>query len=422
MVSASRWQDRIQEIRQVRIGDLALPDHAFLQADEDAYAAAEALLGATGKTRVLRAYASARAGGRLTLLEPDAELLRTLHADEPWHVAVLDLADADADLLRPAEVALWRSLELDGPALTALLQQVTTEDQELADLLAGLATAADTLGLPRELTDPGGGGDGFDDTPGADGPTRTQLGDVWVIAGTHRLIVGDATDPAVITRLLAGERVQLVVADPPYGVDYDPAWRERAGINQNTARLGRVANDTRVDWGEVYQHIAAPVLYVWHAGKFAGHVQASLEAAGYEIVAQIIWCKDKFALSRGDYHWQHEPCWYAVARGQHHHWQGARDQSTVWHIPREQAGEGEWGHGTQKPVACMLRPLLNNTALGEVVADPFAGTGTTLIAAHRAHRSARLVELDPCYADVILRRAEAEGLTVERQEPPREGG
>jgi DNA modification methylase len=417
VTTADRWADKIVEVQQLRIGDLALPEHGFLRASEELFERAEALLDVAGKTRVLRAYPSARNGGRLTLLEVDAELLRTLHSDEIWRVAILDLSDADADLLRPAEYALWRALELDAGELDALLRQASTDSPQVMALLADLA---DGLGLElpaADPADPAGGGDAFDGQP-AEGPTRTQLGEVWTIAGIHRLIVGDATDPAVVAQLLQGERPALVVTDPPYGVDYDPTWRAEAGINQNTERMGLVANDSRVDWGEVYPLFAAPVLYVWHAGKFADEVQASLAAAGYEIVAQIIWCKDRFALSRGDYHWQHEPCWYAVKNGSTHHWQGARDQATVWHIPRESVDEGEWGHGTQKPLACMLRPIQNNSAPGDLIADPFAGTGTTLIAAHRLRRRARLAEIDPRYADVILRRAEAEGLSVERELRP----
>ena len=244
---------------------------------------------------------------------------------------------------------------------------------------------------------------------------------VWVIGGVHRLLVGDCTDPANVARLMGGERPVLMVTDPPYGVEYDPSWRKKAGINNSHGMMGKVENDGRVDWKDAYAVSNAQVAYVWHAGRHARHVAENLDDAGYEIVAQIIWAKDRFALSRGDYHWQHEPCWYAVAKGRSHNWQGARNQSTLWEIARlssnkDYSEEDVWGHGTQKPIECMQRPIENNTAQGDLTYDPFLGSGTTLIAAHRTGRRCYGCELAPKYADVILRRAEAENLTVELKE------
>ena len=169
----------------------------------------------------------------------------------------------------------------------------------------------------------------------------------------------------------------LMVTDPPYGVNYDPAWRNQRGLNHSDRKSGRVENDDRADWREAWALFPGDVAYVWHAGWFTSTVQASLEASGFEIRAQIIWAKDRFALSRGHYHWQHEPCWYAV-RGTAH-WKGDRSQSTLWSIPsREDRGHG---HGTQKPVECMRRPMLNNSSPGQAVYEPFCGSGTTIIAA-----------------------------------------
>ena len=129
-------------------------------------------------------------------------------------------------------------------------------------------------------------------------------------------------------------------------------------------------------------------------------MQASLEAAGFEIRAQIVWAKDRMALSRGDYHWQHEPCWYAVKRGGKGHRTDDRTQSTLWQIPaRDDDGHG---HGTQKPVECMERPLRNHE--GDAVFEPFAGSGTTLIAAERLGRRCFAMEIEPRYVDVIVQR------------------
>ena len=127
---------------------------------------------------------------------------------------------------------------------------------------------------------------------------------------------------------------------------------KRAGVNLNKAKLGKGANDDRADWREAWALFPGSVAYVWHAGRHASTVQESLEATGFEVRSQIIWAKDRFALSRGHYHWQHEPCWYAV-RGTAA-WHGDRKQSTLWQIAaRDDHGHG---HGTQKPVECMTPP------------------------------------------------------------------
>jgi DNA modification methylase len=145
------------------------------------------------------------------------------------------------------------------------------------------------------------------------------------------------------------------------------------------------------------------VAYVWHAGRHASTVQESLEATGFEVRSQIIWAKDRFALSRGHYHWQHEPCWYAV-RGSAA-WHGDRKQSTLWQIAaRDDAGHG---HGTQKPVECMKRPIENNSSPGQAVYEPFSGSGTTIIAAEITGRSCHAIELMPQYVDVAVERWQA---------------
>jgi hypothetical protein len=127
-----------------------------------------------------------------------------------------------------------------------------------------------------------------------------------------------------VERLLAGVKPHLMITAPPYGVNYDPAWRKRAGVNLNTRKLGKVANDDRADWREAWMLFPGSVAYVWHAGRHTSEVQQSLEASGFDMRAQIIWAKDRFALSRGHYHWQHEPCWYAVRGVAAANWSGDR--------------------------------------------------------------------------------------------------
>lgn len=239
-------------------------------------------------------------------------------------------------------------------------------------------------------------------TPEVPAAPASRPGDLWQL-GPHRLLCGDATDKAAVTRLLGGVQPHLMVTDPPYGVMYDPDWRNRAGASE-TKRTGKVANDDRADWRAAWALFPGDVAYVWHGALHATTVAESLLATDFEIRSQIIWAKERLVLSRGHYHWQHEPCFYAV-RGKGH-WSGNRKQSTLWSIPsRDQ--DAETVHGTQKPVECMRRPMLNNSSPGQAVYEPFCGSGTSLIAAETCGRHCLAMELDPAYVDVCVQRWQA---------------
>lgn len=251
-----------------------------------------------------------------------------------------------------------------------------------------------------------------------------QPGDLWLfptaseLGGVHRLVCGDSTDENVVKRALGDVVPILMTTDPPYGVEYDPEWRARIDPGGNHA-LGKVQNDDRVDWADAYRHFPGDVVYVWHAGVHAGEVQTSLEVCGFQIRAQIIWFKQNLVMSRGAYHWRHEPCWYAVRKGANANWKGDRKQTTVWEIANMSAvghnDEDEaTGHGTQKPAECYQRPLINHTIAGDAVYDPFAGSGTALAAAESLSRLSVSIELDPRYVSVIVQRAIDLGLKPER--------
>jgi DNA modification methylase len=229
----------------------------------------------------------------------------------------------------------------------------------------------------------------------------SRPGDLWQL-GPHRLLCGDATSAADVTRLLAGIVPHLMVTDPPYGVNYDPAWRNAVGLSE-TKRVGKVANDDRADWRAAWALFPGEVAYVWHGALHAGEVADSLAATGFAIRSQIIWAKERLVLSRGDYHWQHEPCWYAVRAKGKGHWSGDRKQTTLWTIPsRDQ--DAATVHGTQKPVDCMRRPMLNNSSPGQAIYEPFCGSGTSLIAAETTGRAVHAMELDAAYVDVAVLR------------------
>lgn len=262
----------------------------------------------------------------------------------------------------------------------------------------------------------------------------SRPGDLWVL-GDHRLLCGSSTVATDVERVLEGRVPQLMATDPPYGVNYDPSWRQDAGLASASAATGKVTNDDQADWREAWALFPGPVAYVWHGGLHAGAVAQSLEAVKLLPRAQIIWVKPRAAISRGAYHWQHEPLsfavregedvashWqdrepegdqdtpfaddheaalYAVRKGKTARWRGGRKQTTVWNIEHLKC---DTGHGTQKPVECMRRPILNNSAPGQLVYEPFSGSGTTIIAGEMEARPVAAIEIDPAYVDVAVRR------------------
>jgi site-specific DNA-methyltransferase (adenine-specific) len=238
-----------------------------------------------------------------------------------------------------------------------------------------------------------------------------RLGDIYML-GSHRLMCGDSTNPQHVEKLMDGAKPILMVTDPPYGVNYEPEWRNEVG--KGARSTGKVLNDDKYDWSDAYGLFTGDVAYVWHSSKYTHKFAEHIENSGFELINLIIWSKQHLVLSRGDYHNKHEPLWYAVRKNQKvkHNWQGRRDQTTVWDIDNNNYGaktkEEQTGHGTQKPLECMLRPILNNSAQGESVYDPFGGSGTTLIACERSKRNCYMMELSPIYVDVIIKRWEKE--------------
>ena len=241
-----------------------------------------------------------------------------------------------------------------------------------------------------------------DEVPDAPEVPVSQTGDLWLL-GDHRLLCGDSTSGEDVARLMDGNVPQLMVTDPPYGVNYNPEWRNEAAeaghLDYSPRRTGKVINDDRSDWQTAWELHRGDVAYVWHGGTQSSTVQRSLEAAEFEVRSQIVWVKSHFPISRGHYHWRHEPCWYLVRKGGSGHWQGDRKQTTTWEIGLDVNAEG--GHSTQKPVECMERPLQNHS--GDVF-DPFVGSGTTIIAAERQQRKAYALEIHPQYCDVAVLR------------------
>ena len=304
-------------------------------------------------------------------------------------------SEIDATAFAIADNRTHEFAEWDESALAKLL-----EDLKAEDALDGVGFDEDDLdALLEELAE---GGSELDDDGAEEPPEKpvTQPGDCWVM-GEHRLLCGDSTSQRDVATLFGGLRPDLMVTDPPYGVSYQPTWRQDAGLAEG-GKTAEVANDDRVDWTAAWSLFPGDVAYVWHAGVHAAHVAEQLGASGFEVRSQIIWSKPTFAISRGHYHWQHEPCWYVVREGKTASWKGDRSQTTLWEMAHEKDDVTE--HSTQKPLEAMLRPIRNHSA--PIVYDPFCGSGTTLIAAEQAGRRCLAMELTPAFCDVIVRRWE----------------
>tara|TARA_R100001082_G_scaffold31401_1_gene15994 strand:- start:772 stop:1989 length:1218 start_codon:yes stop_codon:yes gene_type:complete len=237
---------------------------------------------------------------------------------------------------------------------------------------------------------------------------KVESGQLWQL-GNHKIICGDSTSIQIVSKLLGDEKPNLMVTDPPYGVNYEPTWRSSLSKNNHNISTGIVLNDDNADWSEAWKLFEGDVAYVWCApGPLQITTFDSLTKTNFLIRDQIIWNKSSLVLGRGHYHKKHEPCWYAVRKGASANWQGDRSQSTVWDIPKPQ--KSETGHSTQKPIECMARPIRNNSKKGDLIYEPFSGSGTTLIACENLHRQCRAIELNPPYVAIAIERwAQATG-------------
>lgn len=262
-----------------------------------------------------------------------------------------------------------------------------------------------------------GAQEGEDDVPEEPDDPVTQPGDIWIL-GNHRLLCGDATVASDVEKLLDGVEPHLMCTDPPYGVNYDPDWRNvvdqtikfdkegkpRSYMKKGASAIKEVQNDDRADWREAWALFPGDVAYIWCAGNKINEAAEAIIACGFDLRAEIIWVKNQHVIGRGDYHPKHEPLLYAVRQKKKGHYCGGRKQTTVWEIDKPM--KSETGHSTQKPVECMRRPILNNSSPGQAVYDPFVGSFTTGIAAETTGRICYGMEIHPAYVDVSISRWE----------------
>ena len=231
----------------------------------------------------------------------------------------------------------------------------------------------------------------------------SKPGDVWIM-GQHRLLCGDSTNAASYTLLMAGEKAHMVVTDPPYGVNYANSAKDKLrGTNRP------ILNDNLGEDFEPFLKAALTpmiahcqgAIYIAMSSSELDTLQQAFRAAGGKWSTFIIWAKNTFTLGRADYQRQYEPILYGWPEGQNRHWCGDRDQGDVWHFNKPRVNDL---HPTMKPVELVERAIRNSSRPGDIVLDPFGGSGTTLIAAEKSGRIGWLIELDPKYVDVIVRR------------------
>lgn len=333
----------------------------------------------------------------------------------------------------------------DEEKLKALLADVTVDDAGLLALLGDLRGSEPKAGL----TDP-------DEVPEPPEEPYVKPGELYGL-GDHRILCGDATDPAAVARLLDGATPTLLATDPPYGVQLDQTWRDgvyngprkrvkgwgvvagaakpymmaeapetaaakpKRGHHTAGHRNTSISMDVRADWSEAYTLVPSlQVGYVWYASIHTLEVLSGLERIGFELAGQIIWDKGLFSVGRSWYHWAHEPCVVVRRPGVPNLFIGERDQATIWRAPSPKrigggSKEQKEDHPTQKPVLLSEIPIRNHLRPGEAVYEPFSGSGTTLMAAETLGRRCYAMEIDPKYVQVAIERWQRfTGQTAER--------
>ena len=296
---------------------------------------------------------------------------------------------------RTAELAEW-----DDDALKQTLAALQIEDEDLAVATGFDAKEIDALLAPDEVTE--------DEVPEPPVEPITKPGDLWLL-GNHRLLCGDSTKAEDVERLMAGAKALLCQTDPPYGIAYVSNAQSKG---QATSHV-EIEND-ELDGEKLQAFLEATIraavpwlvdncaFYLWHPMLTQGTFFAAAAAADILIHRQIIWCKPSLVFGRGDYHWQHELCFYGWRKGHRPEFYGERNQTTLWHVGRETSKD----HPTAKPVAIWEPPFRNHTKKGDVVYEPFSGSGSQLIAAEQLGRKCYGMEISPAYCDVIVKRWE----------------
>lgn len=232
---------------------------------------------------------------------------------------------------------------------------------------------------------------------------KVQVGDIWIL-GRHRLLCGDATKEEDMQLLMNNQLVDLIITDPPYNVNYTGATKDQLKI-QNDNMDNKKFHEFLIQSYQVMYNAASPgaSIYVFHADTEAVNFRETFTQAGWKLAQCCIWAKQSFVMGRQDYHWQHEPILYGWKPTGPHKWYSDRKQSTLWQF---QKPTKNLEHPTMKPLELIAYPMQNSSKKGDIILDPFGGSGSTLIASEQTERTCHTMELDPHYCDVIINRWE----------------
>ncbi|MDP9201130.1 MAG: DNA modification methylase [Gemmatimonadota bacterium] len=392
---AAPVRDRIVEFRRVRAGDLAPNPANWRRHPERQRRALRALLREVGYADALLARLAP--GGTLVLF--DGHLRQSLDPDQVVPVIVTDLTEAEAEKLLLTLDPLAGLAVADPAVLGDLLDRVETSSSAVRALLDDLARKA-RLPLRLGLTDP-------EDIPPLTRTPRARLGDVWEL-GEHRIACADATDSLAF--VMQGSSADVLWTDPPYGVGYVGKTKKALRIANDDAEGLRSLVDRAFAATDVVLRPGAATYIAHPAGRLSVTFAEAFLDAGWELRQTLIWVKDQMVLGHGDYHYRHEPILYGRKPGTgrwgrgHDGWYGGNAETSIFEVPRPRASRD---HPTAKPVALVRRCLQNSSTSGDLVLDPFLGSGSTLIAAEQDGRRCVGIELDPCYVDVAVARWEA---------------
>jgi DNA modification methylase len=404
-------KDRIVELRRVRASELIAHPRNFRRHPPAQIAALRGVLEAIG-------YASALVGRDTPqgVVLIDGHARAELDPSQIVPVLILDVTEAEADTLLASLDPIGAMAEIDQDALEALLLDTNISTAELLAHLQTL-TSSDAPRTPSWS-------DRADSIPDLVGEPVTKHGDLWEL-GTHRLLCGDATDSAEVTRLMDGRVARLFSTDPPYLVDYTGADRPSHGKDWSSVYHEIDIKDApsflRAVFANACEHLADDAaFYCWHAHKRAALVEqlwSEIEVINHQ---QIIWCKPTFTHGYSYYPWQHEPCLMGWRRGHKPPHDGDNSaNSSVWHVDWAGAARIVGNeHPTQKPVELFAIPIRKHTRPGDICYEAFSGSGSQLIAAEAEGRVCYALEIEPRFCDLAIRRwEELTGKTAERITP-----
>lgn len=399
-------RDRIVELRRVPAGDLRPNPRNWRSHPKRQREALRGLLAEVGFANAI--LARELDDGSLEIV--DGHLRQSMDAAAIVPVLVLDVDQEEADKLLATLDPLAAMAKADPEPLRELLKSVETSSEDVRGLLGELAKAADVR-AQLGLSDP-------DDIP-EPAPPRARPGEIFLL-GEHRLACGDSREPTLVKRLMGNQQAQLLLTDPPYGVGY----------SGKTPRGMQMQNDTSEGLTEFLSAAfvaidaviaAGAPIYLFHpAGPASVCFSTAISTAGWDIRQGLVWVKDSLVLGHGDFHYRHEPILYAgkpgkpLGRGRAG-WYGGHAETSVFEVSRPKANRD---HPTAKPVELVSRLMANSSTFGDLVFDPFLGSGSSLVAAERLSRRLYGIEIDPAYLEVAIARWE--GFTGKRA--TKEGG